>query len=65
MARDLPLDRSLSWAPKVKPEKLRRLYETYASRGIVDEDQINDLGHALYDRCRDIWFWIPQTRSKR
>lgn len=53
--QDLPLDRPLSWPPKVKPEKLRRLYQAYAARGIVDEDQINDIGYALYDRCRAIW----------
>ena len=50
-----PLDRPLSWSPKVKPEKIRRLYEIYAARGIVDEDLINEVGYNLYARCRDIW----------
>src|SRR5436305_3499491 len=41
------------WAPRVNPHKIRRLYETDA-RGIVDEELIEEVGFALYSRCRSI-----------
>ena len=41
------------WAPRVNPSAIRRLYETDA-RGIVDGEQIDDVGYALYARCRSI-----------
>jgi hypothetical protein len=43
----------LRWAPKLRPEKLRRLYETDA-RGIVDDELIDDVGYTLYSRCGSI-----------
>jgi hypothetical protein len=44
---------AIRWAPRVNPNAIRRLYETDA-RGIVDEQQIDDVGYALYARCRSI-----------
>jgi hypothetical protein len=44
---------AVRWAPLVDPGPIRRLYETDAL-GIVDEDQINDVGYALEARCRSI-----------
>lgn len=41
------------WAPRLRPERLRRLYTTDAL-GLVDEDLIDDVGFALYSRCRSI-----------
>ncbi|HEX5416708.1 MAG TPA: hypothetical protein VFZ25_13645 [Chloroflexota bacterium] len=41
------------WASRVNPRAIRRLYETDA-RGIVDEDQINDVGYALLARCQSV-----------
>jgi len=41
------------WAPRVRREKLKRLYESDAQR-IVDEDLLDDVGITLYCRCRDI-----------
>jgi DNA-binding XRE family transcriptional regulator len=41
------------WAPRVPPHLIRRLYETDA-RGIVDGEQIDAVGYALYARCRSI-----------
>jgi hypothetical protein len=41
------------WAPRVPPHTIRRLYETDA-RGIVDEEQVDEVGYALYARCRSI-----------
>jgi hypothetical protein len=38
------------WAPRLKPEKLRQLYETDA-RGILDEDLLDEVAFALYSRC--------------
>src|SRR2546427_13195711 len=41
------------WAPRVNPQKIRRLYETDA-RGIVDEELIEEVGFGLYSRCLSI-----------
>lgn len=41
------------WAPKLRPEKLQRLYETDA-RGILDEEQIDEVAYTLYSRCDSI-----------
>jgi hypothetical protein len=43
----------IRWAPKVRPERIRRLYERDAL-GIVDSDLIDDVGLALHARCRSI-----------
>ncbi|MFZ1888118.1 MAG: hypothetical protein WAU33_08795 [Candidatus Binataceae bacterium] len=43
----------IRWAPRVRPEKLRRLYESEA-RGILDEELLDDVGTTIYCRCRDI-----------
>ncbi len=41
------------WARPVRPERIRRLYESDA-KGITDEALIDDVGCALYLRCRSI-----------
>jgi hypothetical protein len=51
----------ITWAPKVKQSKLLRLYQTDA-QGLVDEDQINEVGTALYWRCESI---IMVTEANR
>ena len=43
----------MQWASRVNPALVRRLYETDA-RGIVDEELIDTVGHALYARCQSI-----------
>lgn len=43
----------IRWAPRVRPEKLRRLYQSEA-RGILDAELLDDVGTTLYWRCRDI-----------
>lgn len=43
----------IRWAPRVRPEKLRRLYESEA-RGILDAELLDDVGTTLYCRCREI-----------
>ncbi|MGH2352695.1 MAG: hypothetical protein ACRDI2_17840 [Chloroflexota bacterium] len=43
----------IRWAPRVNPSAIRRLYETDAL-GIVDEEQIDAVGYALYARCQSI-----------
>jgi hypothetical protein len=43
-------DIGIQWAPRVRQEKIRQLYELDA-KGIYDEDLINDVGHSLYARC--------------
>jgi len=46
-------DPQLHWAPKVRQNKIRRLYEQDA-RGLIDEALLDDIGMALYSRCRSI-----------
>jgi hypothetical protein len=41
------------WAPKLRPEKLRRLYELDA-QGRVDEELMDEVGYTLYSRCESI-----------
>jgi hypothetical protein len=43
----------IRWAPKVRPERIRRLYEQDAL-GIVDDELIDDVGLALHARCVSI-----------
>ncbi|HEX2037834.1 MAG TPA: hypothetical protein VHS99_26990 [Chloroflexota bacterium] len=43
----------IRWAPKVGPEKIRRLYERDAL-GIVDHELIDEVGLALHARCASI-----------
>ena len=38
------------WAPKVDPDKIRRLYKEDAE-GILDEELLDDVGCGLYARC--------------
>jgi hypothetical protein len=45
--------REVRWAPRVPLHKIRRLYETDAL-GIIDEEQIDDVGYALLARCRSV-----------
>lgn len=46
-------DPKLQWSPKVRQEKIWRLYENDA-RGLLDEALIEEVGIALYSRCRSI-----------
>jgi hypothetical protein len=39
-----------TWAPKVSPYKIRRLYEQDA-KGIRDDELLDEVGHGLYARC--------------
>ncbi len=39
------------WAPRVRQDRIRRLYEQDA-RGIADEDLINNVGYALLSWCQ-------------
>jgi hypothetical protein len=50
------MDRSnamIRWAAKVPQWKIRRLYETDA-RGIIDDERIDEVGWALWERCDSI-----------
>ena len=46
-------DGKIRWAPKVPQQKIRRLYETEA-KGIVDDELIDEVGWALWERCDSI-----------
>jgi hypothetical protein len=41
------------WAPPLRPEKLRRLYDLEA-RGILDEEFLDEVVFALYSRCESV-----------
>jgi hypothetical protein len=43
----------IQWARRVKPEVIRRLY-TLDTKGVVDEDLIDEVGYAMYARCHSI-----------
>jgi hypothetical protein len=43
----------IRWAPRVRREKLRRLYEGEAG-GMLDAELLDDIGTTIYCRCRDI-----------
>lgn len=51
----------LRWASKVSQRKIWQLYQTDA-RGLIDEELINDVGFALYDRCQSI-IMVTQARQ--
>jgi hypothetical protein len=44
---------TIRWAAKVPQWKIRRLYETDA-RGIIDDERIDEVGWALWERCDSI-----------
>jgi hypothetical protein len=46
-------DRKPRWASKVPRSKIRRLYATDA-QGIIDDDLIDEVGWALWERCDSI-----------
>jgi ribosomal protein L37AE/L43A len=50
---DVSNEPRLHWAPKVRQDKIRRLYEQDA-RGLLDDALLDDVGTALYSRCRSI-----------
>ncbi len=52
-ARPAASAQRIRWAPRVRREKLRRLYEGEA-RGILDAELLDDVGTTIYCRCRDI-----------
>jgi hypothetical protein len=39
-----------TWAPRVKPYLIRRLYES-DDQGVLDTDLLDEVGWALYARC--------------
>lgn len=49
----MQVERLPAWAPKVSPGLIRRLYATDAL-GITDDEQIDTVGWALWQRCDSI-----------
>ncbi len=49
----IPMMAQIQWAPKVRRDLIRRLYQNDA-HGLVDDDLINAVGFALYQRCESI-----------
>jgi hypothetical protein len=48
-----PVTGKPEWAPRVRMEKIRRIYQNDA-RGILDEELLDDVGITLYCRCESI-----------
>jgi len=51
------------WAPRVKPGKVKQLYELDA-KGIYDEELIDDVGWALHARCMSFIQAVQATRGE-
>jgi len=45
--------RKPTWSPKIKPQKIKKLYEQ-DSKGIYDEELVNDIGIALFARVESM-----------
>ena len=43
----------IQWAPRVKPNTIRRLFELDA-KGILDENLVDEVGYGLLARCETI-----------
>src|SRR5690242_19669400 len=52
-----------TWAPRVKPYLIRRLYESDA-QGMVDLPLLDEVGWALYSRC-DSFIQADEARKGR
>lgn len=52
-----------AWAPRVRPEKVRRLYELDA-QGIVDDELIDDVGYGLLARCESFIRAVAAARGE-
>lgn len=52
-----------TWAPRVKPRLIRRLYENDA-QGLCDEDLLNEVGWALYSRCESFITAIEASHGR-
>ncbi len=48
-----PVTGKPEWAPRVRMENIRRIYQNDA-RGILDEELLDDVGITLYCRCESI-----------
>jgi hypothetical protein len=43
----------IKWAPRVRRDQIRRLYEADA-QGIIDEELVDEVAYAIYARCQSI-----------
>jgi ribosomal protein L37AE/L43A len=53
----------IQWAPRVRQEDIRRLYETDA-QGIYDEELIDEVGWALYARCNSFIVAVEASQGR-
>ena len=51
------------WAPRIKKERIGRLYQS-VGRGIIDDEMINDVGFSLLARCMSILEATDASRGK-
>ncbi len=52
-----------SWAPRVPKHKIAQLYATDA-KGIVDEELIDEVGYAIFARCKSILAATEAARGR-
>jgi hypothetical protein len=52
-ADDMTPAMRLRWAPKVRPDRIRRLYELEA-QGLLSDEVLDKVGWALWARCDSI-----------
>jgi hypothetical protein len=53
----------LRWEPRVRGDRIRRLYETDA-RGILDEELLDEVAYALFSRCESILTVTEAVRGR-
>ena len=46
-------EQPVQWAPRVRQDKIRRLY-TLDAQGLLDEELLDEVGYGLYSRCQSI-----------
>ena len=44
----------MDWAPRIAPQKIRKLYADERS-GVLDSEWLHEVGYALPARCKDIF----------
>lgn len=53
----------IRWAPRVRQEKVRQLYENDA-RGFYDQELIDDVGYSLYARCQSFLTAVEAAQGR-
>ncbi|MBN1247624.1 MAG: hypothetical protein JXC32_08185, partial [Anaerolineae bacterium] len=52
-----------TWAPRVRPDRVRQLYQLDA-QGIYDDELIDDVGYGLLARCKSFIQAVAATQGR-